>query len=155
MANEPMTALPDELHEQLQRETLVLLHTIDAKSGIPTSSAISWVKALDRETVRVALDRRSRLVANMKANPKVTLTVFGAGSVFAVNGNAVLAADEMEGVPFKLSCFDIRVEFVRDAMFYGARLSAEPAYEKIYNKAAAEKLDAQVFAAFEALPKKA
>jgi predicted pyridoxine 5'-phosphate oxidase superfamily flavin-nucleotide-binding protein len=150
---ETMTALPEELVEQLQKEPLVLLHTIDAESQVPTSSAISWVKALDAETLRVALDKRSRLIANMKANPKVTLTIFGAGSVFAVNGSAAVAAEEMEGVPLKLSCFDIKVEFVRDAMFYGARLSTEPAYEKIYNKAAAEKLDNQVFTAFATIPR--
>lgn len=150
---EPMTALPEQLVEQLQKEPLVLLHTIDAESQAPTSSAISWVKALDAETLRLALDKRSRLIANMKANPKVTLTIFGAGSVFAVNGSAAVAAEEMEGVPLKLSCFDIKVEFVRDAMFYGARLATEPAYEKIYNKAAAEKLDNQVFTAFTTIPR--
>jgi hypothetical protein len=32
-------------------------------------------------------------------------------------------------------------------MFYGARLSATPEYEKTYDKRAADKLDGQVFAA--------
>jgi len=53
----------------------------------------------------------------------------------------------LDGVPFKLSCFDIHVEQVRDAMFYGSRLSVAPEYEKTYDKRAAEKLDNQVFAA--------
>lgn len=36
---------------------------------------------------------------------------------------------------------------VRDAIFYGARLSTTPECEKKYDKCAADKLDAQMFAA--------
>jgi len=85
---EPMTALSDALYTQLQSESFVLLHTIDAEAPVPTSSAISWVYASSPEKLRLAVDQRSRLIGNMKQNEQVTMTVFGAGSVFAVNGRA-------------------------------------------------------------------
>jgi hypothetical protein len=144
---EPITTLSDALFRQLQNETFVILHTIDAESGSPTSNAISWVYAADNGRLRFAIDGRSRLVANLTANSEATVTIFAEGSVHAVYGQAALVTEALEEVPFKLVCFDITIRAVRDAMFYGARLSIAPEYEKTYDKRAAAKLDGQVFAA--------
>ena len=119
---EPITALSDSLFNQLQNESFVLLHTLDAESGSPTSNAISWVYAVDSGRLRFAVDGRSRLVANLSANPDSCITVFSSGTVNAVYGRAALVSESLEGVPFKLVCFDIAISAVRDAMFYGARL---------------------------------
>jgi hypothetical protein len=145
--NEVVTSLNEKLYSELQHEKLVLLHTIDSESGAPTSSAISWVLAPHPETIRFAVDQRSRLVANLKANNKVSLTIFANNTVNIVYGNATVVVDELAEVPFKLTCVDIHIESIRDGMFYGSRISVEPAYEKTYDKRAAEKLDAEVFAA--------
>ncbi|BBH21247.1 hypothetical protein Back11_25920 [Paenibacillus baekrokdamisoli] len=107
---EPITLLNDDLFNQLQTDPFVLLHTIAADGGSPTSSAISWIYAVDHSTLRFAIEA-------------------------------------LEDVPFKLVCFDIEIGEIRDAMFYGARLSTQPEYEKTYDKRAADKLDGQVFAA--------
>ncbi|HEX7056969.1 MAG TPA: pyridoxamine 5'-phosphate oxidase family protein [Bacilli bacterium] len=135
-----------QLH-QLQKEPFVLLGTIDAETSVPVSSAISWVYAPDSRRIRFAIDQRSRLISNIQAAPHVTITFFAGGSVYAASGKAKIAADALEGVPFKLACFEMAVESVKDIMFYGARVSVEPEYEKTYDKRAAEKLDNQVFAA--------
>ncbi|HZG88289.1 pyridoxamine 5'-phosphate oxidase family protein [Paenibacillus sp.] len=145
--SEVVTVLSSELITQLEKEKLVLLSTIDAENGGPVTSAISWVYAPDERTIRFAVDGRSRIVSNVRANPRVNVTMFAEGSVHAVYGAASIVKDPLEDVPFKLVCIDIVVESVRDAMFYGARISAEPEYEKTYDKRAAEKLDNQVFAA--------
>lgn len=144
---EPITTLSEDLFSQLQKEPFVLLHTIDADSGSPTSSAISWIYAPNDSTLRFAIDGRSRLGANMSAHAGVSVTVFASGSVQTIYGQAKLVADALEDVPFKLVCYDIAIDVIRDAMFYGARLSALPQYEKTYDLRAAEKLDGQVFAA--------
>lgn len=143
--SEVVTVLDDVLFEQLQQEKLVLLHTIDAESGAPTSSAISWVFAPGRDTIRFAVDQRSRLVANMQASGQVSLTVFANNTVNVIAGTARVHEAPLDDVPFKLACIDIQIEAVRDGMFYGSRISVEPAYEKTYDKRAAEKLDNQVF----------
>jgi hypothetical protein len=142
---EAITALTEQLISNLQKETLVILSTIDAETGFPNVNAISWVYAVDPGTIRFAVDARSRIVSNLVQHPKTSLTVFEGGSVYAVYGTAVQKAESLEGVPFKLSCFDVNIDVVRDAMFYGARISVEPEYEKTYDKRAAEKLDGQVF----------
>lgn len=144
---EPVTVLSDTLFAALQNESFVLLHTIDAENGSPTTNAISWVYAPNTGTLRFAVDARSRLVANLKTTPAVAVTLFAGGSVQAVYGKAALVKDGLDNVPFKLVCFDIAIDAVRDAMFYGARLSVQPEYEKTYDRRAADKLDGQVFAA--------
>jgi hypothetical protein len=144
---ETITALTEALYTQLQKENFVLLHTVDAESSSPTSSAISWIYAVDLTRLRFALDARSRLISNLKASPEVSVTLFSGGSVHAVNGQARIISDRLEGVPFPLACIDIDIAAIRDVMFYGARLSMLPEYEKTYDKRAADRLDTQVFGA--------
>jgi hypothetical protein len=145
--SEVVTVLSQDMISQLQQEKLVMLSTIDAEHGGPVTSAISWVYAPNESTVRFAVDGRSRIVANVRANERVNVSLFAGGSVHAVYGKARVVKDTLEDVPFALVCIDIHVESVRDAMFYGAKISVEPQYEKTYDKRAAEKLDNQVFAA--------
>ncbi|MCZ8511203.1 pyridoxamine 5'-phosphate oxidase family protein [Paenibacillus filicis] len=142
---ETITALSQQLFDSLQQEAFALLGTVDHESGGPGVNAISWLFAVDEKTVRFAVDARSRIVANIRNNPQVNLTYIGAGSVHAIYGEAALVTEALEEVPFKLACFDIGVTSVRDAMFYGARISCAPEYEKTYDKRAADKLDTQVF----------
>ncbi|WP_248926628.1 pyridoxamine 5'-phosphate oxidase family protein [Paenibacillus hamazuiensis] len=142
---ETVTALSEQLFSALQKEPFALLSTIDHESGAPSVNAISWLFAKDPGTVRFAIDQRSRIVTNIAQNRLVTLTFIGEGSVHAIYGNARQVAEALEGVPFKLACFDIDITAVRDAMFYGSRISVAPEYEKTYDKRAAEKLDTQVF----------
>lgn len=144
---EMITELSPELISQFQKEKLVLLSTVDAEHGGPTTAAISWIYAVNGKLLRFALDGRSRIVNNIRGNGSVNVCIFAEGSVKAVYGKAKVTKEELEDVPFKLVCIDIEVVSVRDAMFYGARISMEPEYEKTYDKRAAEKLDNQVFSA--------
>ncbi|MFD0682637.1 MULTISPECIES: pyridoxamine 5'-phosphate oxidase family protein [unclassified Paenibacillus] len=144
---ETITLLPEPLFAALQKDSFALLSTIDFESGAPSMNAISWLYAKESGTIRFAVDQRSRIVSNIKQNPQLNLTFVGEGSVHAIYGNGRLVTDALEGVPFKLACFDIDISVVRDAMFYGARISSAPEYEKTYDKRAAEKLDTQVFEA--------
>lgn len=142
---ETVTALNEQLFSILQKETFVILNTVDAETGAPGVNAISWVYAKDPQTIRFAVDGRSRIISNVKAHPKVAVSLFAAGTFNAVHGEARIVTEELENVPFKLACVDIHIEDVRNAMFYGARVSVQPEYEKTYDKRAADKLDGQVF----------
>ncbi|KAA9007622.1 hypothetical protein F4V43_03815 [Paenibacillus spiritus] len=143
--NEALPCLAEPLVERLRNETYCLLNTVDAESGGPTCTAVSWVYAVDAGTLRLAIDHRSRLVRNMKVNPLVNLTIFAEEAVHAVSGRAAVRQEPLEGVPFSMCCFDVQVEAVRNALFYGAKLDAAPTYVKTYDRRASEKLDGQVF----------
>jgi Pyridoxamine 5'-phosphate oxidase len=149
MAEVVAAALTDQLYAKLQKEQFVLLSTIDAETGGPWVSAVSWVYAPDPGRIRVAVGHRSRIVANVEANPRVVLTVVGPDATYAVFGRAQVAEKPMEGVVIQLARIDVMVEEVRNVMFYGAKIVQEPAYEKTYDEEAAAKLDRQVLGALQ------
>ncbi|MBU8906730.1 pyridoxamine 5'-phosphate oxidase family protein [Desertibacillus haloalkaliphilus] len=147
MANEVEKTLTDELLPLLQSERLVTIATVDHETGAPNVSAISWVHAPDKETVRFAVDNRSRIVENINAKEGVVLSVIGNGSTYSIAGDAKVKVEKLDDVPLKLACVEISIKEVRDVMFYGAKISVEPKYEKTYDPQAAAKLDKQVMEA--------
>jgi len=144
MAETVSQTLSEELFALLQKERFVTLGTIDHESGAPSLSSLSWTYAATVDSIRFAVDNRSRILTNIAKNPQVVLHLIGAGSSFAINGRAELKSERLEGVPLKLAMVEIAIEAVRDIMFYGSRISVEPQYEKTYDKNAAAKLDNQV-----------
>ncbi|SES39571.1 pyridoxamine 5'-phosphate oxidase family protein [Salipaludibacillus aurantiacus] len=147
MANQVETVITEELLPLLREERYVTIATVDHETGGTNVNAISWVYATDEKHVRFSVDNRSRIVENLKQQPLVTLTLIGEGSTYAIAGEAKVIEEKMEDVPLKLALVEISVKEVRDVMFYGARITTEPKYEKTYDKEAAEKLDRQVMGA--------
>ncbi|MCC2685250.1 MAG: pyridoxamine 5-phosphate oxidase [Paenibacillaceae bacterium] len=144
---EASTALSDTVFTMLQKESFVLLSTIDHESGAPQVNAISWIYAVSPTRVRIALDQRSRILTNLQQHAQATLAFIAEGTVKSINGTTTIVKQQLDEVPIKLACIDLDIHSVRDAMFYGARIVTEPEYEKTYDKRAAERLDGQVFAA--------
>jgi flavin reductase (DIM6/NTAB) family NADH-FMN oxidoreductase RutF len=147
MANEVEKQLTKPLMQALREERLVLIATTDFETGGPNVSAISWVYAVGEETIRIAIDNRSRIVENIRNLGQVVMNVIANESTYSISGKAVIKEEKMEGVPLKLALVEIAVQEVRDAMFYGAKIVAEPKYEKTYDLRAAKKLDNQVLEA--------
>lgn len=147
MAETVSQSLSEELFALLQQERFLTLCTIDQETGGPAMSSISWVYAPTHDTLRFAVDNRSRIIANIQKQPKVAVHLIGVGSSYVINGNAAVAMERMAEVPLKLAMVEIKIETVRDIMFYGSRISVDPQYEKTYDKKAAAKLDEQVMTA--------
>lgn len=147
MANQVEPMLTDELYQLLQAERFVTIATIDHESGGPNVSAISWVYAHKKDSIRFAVDNRSRIVENVRANPQVVLNLIGNESTYSIGGHATVKVEKLDEVPLKLALVEIHIKEVRDVMFYGSKISVEPKYEKTYDKNAAEKLDNQVMSA--------
>ncbi|MDM5337732.1 pyridoxamine 5'-phosphate oxidase family protein [Fictibacillus enclensis] len=139
--------LSSELFEFLQGEKLVLLGTVEANSKAPGVSAISWVKSCDEKRIRFSVTTNSRIIANIKANPQVVLTVVGLETVYSINGNAAVLEEEMKSVPLKLAKIEVEIQHVYESMFWGAKIVQEPRYEKTYNAEKAKELDLKVYKA--------
>ena len=144
MANVVEPTLTDSLVQSLRKENIVTIATTDFEKNIPNVSAISWVYAMSETSIRFAVDQRSRIVENLRHHAELVLTIMANESVFSISGEAKILTDRMEGVSLKLTVVEVAVKEVRDVMFYGARLVAEPIYEKTYDIRAAKKLDHQV-----------
>jgi flavin reductase (DIM6/NTAB) family NADH-FMN oxidoreductase RutF len=147
MAEKLMGNLSDELVQYLQGERMVTLASIDAENGSPNILCISWLLALDNSTLRLAIDGRSKLLVNIEKNPLVTVTVLGLETAYAITGRARKYVDKLEGCALNMAGVEIAVEAVRDVMFYGGKLVQEPAYDKTYDKALAEKYDNEIYTA--------
>ncbi|WP_261132416.1 pyridoxamine 5'-phosphate oxidase family protein [Bacillus sp. Marseille-Q3570] len=141
------TELSPELVEFFQGEKLVNIATVDAETGAPNVNAISWVKSVDEKRIRFSVTNNSRIVDNIKANPGVVLNIIGLETVYSIQGKAEILEDTMEGVNLKLSKIEITVDAVFESMFWGAKITQEPAYEKTYNPEKAKELDDAVYAA--------
>lgn len=146
MSQQKSISLSD-LQSYLQGEKLVILSTVDAESQTPSLSAISWVKMYNEESIRISVSSNSRIVENIKANPRVTLGLIGLESVYSVVGECRILEENMEGVAMKLAKIELKVESIFDSMFWGAKIVQEPVYEKTYDLEKAKKLDEEVYAA--------
>ncbi len=144
MANQVEPKLIKGLYDEMQKERFVTIATVDFETGGPNVSAISWVLAKNEETIYFAVDNRSRIIQNINNNGKVVINIIANESTYSIAGNALVKAEKLEGVPLKLALVEIKIQEVRDVMFYGSKIISEPVYDKTYDKAAATKLDKQV-----------
>lgn len=144
MVNQVEPKLTTVLFEDLQSERFVTIATVDHETGGPNVSAISWVLAKDEQTIFFAVDNRSRIIQNINANNKVVLNLIANESTYSIQGEAAVKMARLEDVPLKLALVEIQINEVRDVMFYGSKIVAEPQYDKTYDKNAAARLDKQV-----------
>ena len=147
MANQVEPSLIPALFEELQSEKFVTLATIDHQTQGPNVSAISWIYAQDEHTLLFAVDQRSRIVANIKNNPLAVVNLIANESTYSISGKAGVREEKLVGVPLKLTLVKLAIDEVSVVMFYGSKISREPAYEKTYDKPAADRLDRQVIEA--------
>lgn len=150
MAQTPTLEISEEIFSLLQKEYFVLLATIDYETKGPNVNAISWVHSPDKFTIRFAVGHKSRIVDNIKSEPQINLTLFASGSVFTISGKASVVEEPIDGVSIKLAKIELKVEDVREVMFYGAEIVQEPVYQKTMNQELADKLDSEVLVALKA-----
>ncbi|WP_147531850.1 pyridoxamine 5'-phosphate oxidase family protein [Bacillus marasmi] len=144
MVNQVEAKLIKPLYDQLQSERFSTLATIDFETGGPNVSAISWVLAANQDAILFAVDNRSRIIQNINQNGKVVLNIIANESTYSIAGEASVIQEKLADVPLKLALVEIKINEVRDVMFYGSKISVEPQYDKTYDKVAAAKLDNQV-----------
>jgi uncharacterized pyridoxamine 5'-phosphate oxidase family protein len=147
MPNQVEPKLIPVLFEELQKERFVTLSTVDFETGGPNVSAISWVLAKDEETIYFAVDNRSRIIQNITNNNKAVINIIANESTFSISGEASVKHERLADVPLKLALVELKINEVRDVMFYGSKITVEPAYDKTYDKDAAARLDKQVMEA--------
>ena len=136
--------LNKELIDLLQGEKIVSLITEDKETGQPDLAMISWVLASSTgEHIHFAIGHNASSAKNIHACPNVILGVMGAGSCFSIKGKGKVS--EIIEKTIKVRVVSVEIESVEDVMFYGGKVTTEPAYEKTYNQSLAEKLDHEIY----------
>ncbi|NYE06530.1 hypothetical protein F4694_003310 [Bacillus niacini] len=142
-----LDSLTTELVASLQGEKMVSLVTLDAETKLPQLSVVSWVYAEPNGTkIKIALGHKASSIENIRSNPNVLLGMIGAGSCYEVRGTATVS--QIFERTMKLCVVTIEVEAVENVIFYGGKVTVEPAYEKTYNAELAKKLDTEVYELF-------
>jgi hypothetical protein len=142
-----LDCLSTELVSSLQGEKMVSLVTLDAETKLPQLSVVSWVYAEPNGTkIKIALGHKASSIDNIRTNPNVLVGIIGAGSCYEVRGTATVS--QIFERTMKLCVVTIEVEAVENVMFYGGKVTVEPAYEKTYNPELAKKLDSEVYEIF-------
>ncbi len=136
--------LSPEMVSLLQGKTLVLIQVFDRSTEKNISSALSWVFAINENTIRFAVDHKSYLLEILESNPSITLNFIGLESVYSVAGNAAIKVRKTEGLTLKLALVEVQVEEVRDINFYGSKIVQNPEFIKTYNEDLVIKLDKEV-----------
>jgi len=141
---EKQNKLHRDLIDLLQGEKIVSLITNDIKTGQPNLSMISWVVAgSSGDRIHFAIGHNASSAKNIENDPNVILGIIGAGGCFAIKGKGEVS-DIIEKT-IKMRVVSVEIESVEDVMFYGGKVTAEPKYEKTYNKSLGEKLDNEVY----------
>lgn len=136
--------LSAEMIDYLQGGTVVTLSAVEPTSKSIYSTALSWVYAIDAKTIRFAIDSKSDFITIIDSDPRVVLTFIGLESAYSVNGKAVVKIRKTEELTLKLALVEVEVEEVRDIMFYGGKITQDPAFVKTYNADLIVKLDNEV-----------
>jgi hypothetical protein len=138
------TVLVEPLFEALQKERLVTISTVDYETGGPNVSAVSWLFAPSENRILLAVNAKSRIVKNVQKNHDVVVNLIANESVYSIITEASIKEEQLDEVPLNLALLELEIMEVRDVMFYGAKISVEPKFEKTYDIEAAKKLDRQV-----------
>ncbi|PGS53065.1 pyridoxamine 5'-phosphate oxidase family protein [Bacillus sp. AFS041924] len=144
MANSIEKTLSPSLFKDCNKEKIVFLSTFNSEKDVPVMNAISWIAALDEKTIRFAVDQRSGIISNIEAVKGVSLSLFSNETVYNISGNAKVLTKQMPGIPLKLACIEVEINEVKNILFYGSKITAEPEYAKTYDERAAKKLDVAV-----------
>ncbi len=147
MSAEMQTEIPAALLEFMQGPRITQLTTMDADSRGPFVNVISWVLAKDPHTLRLMGDQRTRFMQNLKADPRVALTVLGAGNAWTIYGQARVLAEKTPHVPLNLSMVEVTDLKIYPVLFWGARLTQVPEWDVTYSREQSDQLDAAVFMA--------
>ncbi|WP_456275288.1 pyridoxamine 5'-phosphate oxidase family protein [Bacillus sp. AK128] len=134
--------LPEALIETLKTEVIVSLITVTPENT-PDVTAISWLlPSEDGKKVCIAVGHKGQSMSNLQQNPNATLGFFANESYYSVKGTATVS--EIIEKTMKYRVITVDVKEVEDVIFYGGKVTQQPAYEKTYDQQLAEKLDNEV-----------
>src|SRR5256885_8993349 len=89
----PPPGMPKELVQFLIGGQTCVVASVDPE-GRPVTSIMTWVVARDTRTIAIAVDTRSRALANVRANGQRAIAVLGADPCFGLPGTALVETEQ-------------------------------------------------------------
>jgi hypothetical protein len=116
--------LTDRAMSYLQVGRLVIMATVDER-GMPNTSPISWITAIDRRLLRLAVSPEVNTFINISKNPNVMISLLGGAMTLGIRGRARVLLDQIEDVPFPMAMVEIEVDEVKDDSVIGRGIAGE------------------------------
>lgn len=139
--------LSPAMMDYLQGKAIVFLQAVDPDTYSIYSTALSWVYATSPTTIHFAIDSKSKLIEIFERQPQATLNFIGCESAYAVSGTVTLKEKKAEDVSINLALLELKVQEVRDVIFYGGKVVTNPEFIKTYKQTLIDKLDREVYQA--------
>ncbi|KAB2335273.1 pyridoxamine 5'-phosphate oxidase family protein [Bacillus mesophilum] len=144
MVNRVENQLTEPLFKEMQKERFVTLATVDYETGGPNVHTLSWIMSKNEKTIYFAVESHSRIIQNIKKNNQVIVHMIADESAYSIAGKTAIKEEVLDHLPLKLALVSMQIDEVRDVMFYGAKMTVQPHYDKTYDLKAASQLDEQV-----------
>lgn len=97
--------------------------------GVPATALCTWVVAGAASSVAIALDHRSSAYTNIASGgTHVAMEILADDLVIAARGQARIARESMDAVPFPCAAVVVQISEIRDHSVRGIRFHA-PTYE--------------------------
>jgi hypothetical protein len=108
--------LSPDLFEYLQNHHPIVVITVDSE-GEPCADIVSWVLALDEQTIRLVIGSRRLSIANTRDPGTMALQILGANLAYEIKGTALIIKERCESVRFPQTMVERKVFSVRENMY--------------------------------------
>lgn len=110
--------LPERAMHYLQVGRLVVIATVDER-GWPDTAPISWITALDRRTLRLAVSTNVATYRNIESNENVMIALVGGAMTLGIRGRARILADTMDSIALPMAMIEVAIDEVKDDSIIG------------------------------------
>ena len=117
--------LPERAMTYMQVGRLVIIATVDER-GWPNTAPISWITAVDKRTLRLAVSSDVATYRNIQQNENVMISLLGAAMTLGIRGRAHVLSETMSGIALPMAMVEVTVDEVKDDSVIGRGEEEEP-----------------------------
>ncbi|GAB6072503.1 pyridoxamine 5'-phosphate oxidase family protein [Venenivibrio stagnispumantis] len=100
----------------------VVIGTVDAQAN-QHITFITWIYPVNENTLRFAVSSKAKTSENIRETGKVAIQIFAPDKSLTCYGNAKEIISKIEGVPFDVSVFELKIDKVENSLFPGSTIT--------------------------------
>jgi len=108
--------LSPEIVDYLQCQHPFVVIT-NGEDGWPCADVVSWILALDEQTIRLAIGAQRPSVANIRRRHEITLQIFGSRLSYEIKGTGRVIKERCESIRFPQAMVELKVVSIRENMY--------------------------------------
>jgi hypothetical protein len=97
-----------------QHPFVIITHGQD---GWPCADVVSWILALDEQTIRMVVGTQRPTVANIRGRNEMTLQILGSRLSYEIKGTGQVIKERCESIRFPQAMVELKVVSIRENMY--------------------------------------